>query len=193
MAYFGPVSEDEAEEPVLVDPRIKGMGPGLMELTDTDVGFGPGHTPMQDLDNMVYLGPNDEDATAEGPLLTVDQWKEAMAGALGKENDSFDVTQSHKDPIVNYSTLGLIYRFNEVSQNEHILNPTRIPLPVLHMAHSQTYIPFSLLTTSSLNRIHNNNNIHFIQEPNGTMRQTLNPAQFSSEDDLSIHEWWQAY
>src|SRR5882724_13176934 len=61
------------------------------------------------------------------------------------------------------------------------------------MTHGQTYVPLSLLTMSSLNRIHNNYNICFVKVPNGVIKQTLDPTQFSSEVNLSIHEWWQAY
>jgi len=61
------------------------------------------------------------------------------------------------------------------------------------MVHGRTYIPLSLLTTSSLNKICNNDGLHLIKVPYSVMKQTLYPVHFSDEDDLSIHEWWQVY
>ena len=104
-----------------------------------------------------------------------------MAKALGKEGAFFKDPQVQRDAITDYSSLGPVYQFNEVSQNEHVLDPVRLLPPILHMAHSQTYVPLSLLTTSSLNRICNNNNICFIKIPNGVVKQTLNPVQFGNE------------
>jgi len=123
----------------------------------------------------------------------VDQWKDAMAKALGKGRASFEALQVQRDTIIDYSTLGPVYQFSEVSQNKHVLDQVVLLGPILHMAHSQTYVPLSLLTMSSLNRIHNNNNIHFVKIPNGVMKQTLDPVQFGNEDDLLIHKWWQVY
>jgi len=35
--------------------------------------------------------------------------------------------------------------------------------------------------------------MQFIKIPNCLVKQTLDPAQFGNKDNLSIHEWWQAY
>ena len=58
------------------------------------------------------------------------------------------------------------------------------------MAHGLMYIPLSLLTTASLNKIYNNDNIKFIKVPNSIMNQTLDPAQFGNEEELTIQKWW---
>jgi len=73
--------------------------------------------------------------------MTAGEWKGVMARMLSGEGGPFDVPLGHKDRVADYLVLGPVYRFSEVSQNEHVLGPT----------------------------------------------------QFGGEDDLSIHEWWQAY
>jgi len=40
----------------------------------------------------------------------------------------------------------------------------------------------------SLNKVHNNDSLHFIKIPNGVVKQTLDPTQFGNEDDLLIHK-----
>ena len=71
-----------------------------------------------------------------------------------------------------------------------MLDLTGLPTPSLHMAHGLMYIPLSLLTTASLNKIYNNDNIKFIKVPNSIMNQTLDPAQFGNEEELTIQKWW---
>ena len=78
-----------------------------------------------------------------------------------------------------------MYQFSEVLQNEHAHDLTGLHTPVLHMAHGQTYIPLLLLTMSSLNKVYNNDNIHFMKVPNGVVKQTLDPTQFGNEDKIN--------
>jgi len=192
-AYLGPVLDDEAEELHPIDPGIPGGvpvqgGPLHVNLPVGDSPMVPEDPPCPDC-----WAPSPDRGLVDGPPPTVDQWKDAMVKALGKERAPFKALQVQRDTTIDYSTLGPVYQFSEVSQNEHVLDPVRLPGPILHIAHGQTYIPLSLLTTLSLNRIHNNDNIHFVKVPHEVIKQTLDPTQFSSKDNLSIHEWWQVY
>ena len=109
---------------------------------------------------------------------------------LGGDTDPFSSQLTCKVQATDFLALGPIYCFSEVSKNEHVLDPSGLPAPVLHMTHGQTYIPLSLLMMASLNKIRNNNNVKFIKVPKSVMSQTLDHTQFGDEEDLTVHEWW---
>ena len=66
---------------------------------------------------------------------------------------------------------------------------------IFQMAYNKLYIPLPLLTTASLNRIHNNQNLRFRKVPfgNGIGKQTLDDSLFPTEDTLDAATFLQAY
>src|SRR5882724_7627210 len=80
-SYFGPVSEDEAEEPMPPDPRTLDAGPGQGESTSVGVVMRPAPAVTQEPVCVTHPALGGGGTAAERPLLTTDQWKEAMAGA----------------------------------------------------------------------------------------------------------------
>jgi len=146
--YFGLVSEDEAEEPALVNPELldwRPMQEGMMS-SSTEMG-------IQEPRCMESRGPGPEGVPTETSQLLADQWKDTMSKALDKEGDPAETLLAKKNLVVDFSSLGPVYQFDEVSQNEHVLDLTQLLAAILHMAHGLMYIPLSLLTTLSLNRI----------------------------------------
>ena len=70
-----------------------------------------------------------------------------------------------------------------------------IPAIIFQMAYNKLYIPLSLLTTASLDRICNNQNLWFHKVPfgNGVGKQTLDDSSFPTEDTLDATTFLQAY
>jgi len=91
------VSDDEAEEPLPIDLGIPDRIP---------VPGGPSHVnlpvrgnPMNpvELHHTDHQARNPEGVSTEGPSFTADQWKDAMAKALGKEGASFKALQVQRE------------------------------------------------------------------------------------------------
>ncbi|KAF8581328.1 hypothetical protein K439DRAFT_1619117 [Ramaria rubella] len=143
--------------------------------------------------NPQILSSNDPPLTPEAQEKSPNSLTSSWPSAIASDPTVLTSILNTKGNIIDYSTLGPIYKLANISKNEHQLDPKGIPNAVLQMAHSEVYIPLLMLTTSSLNRICNNDNIKFVKVPNSIVHQTLNPTQFSSEDSLSSDDWAQAY
>lgn len=123
-----------------------------------------------------------------------------VLGAVGQESWNEFVlppvtwdANAAKSQVVGYQTLGLVYTDEEARRNAHTPNPQGIPNAILQTAHGKVYIPLSMLTTRALKRVRTNDNLRYTKVPNGIVKQTLDPTQFGAEDDMSSHEWHQAY
>ncbi|KAF8582454.1 hypothetical protein K439DRAFT_1351182 [Ramaria rubella] len=105
-----------------------------------------------------------------------------------------NIPPSNPTPI-DYYSLPPIFSLAATSKNELKLNVTAIPPSILQMAFNKMYIPLSMLKTSALNHICNNDNLKFKKVPfsNGAGKQSLDESQFPSESSLSILLFFQAY
>jgi len=76
---------------------------------------------------------------------------------------------------IDFHSLGPIYLFDEVSKNRQQLDVTKIPNVILQMAYLKLFIPLSILTSSSLTKIHANDGLKYHKIPfgNGTGKQSL--------------------
>jgi len=100
-----------------------------------------------------------------------------------------------KTVTINYLKLGPIYSMDDLAKNRHQLYMTDVPNSVLQMAYKKIYVPLSMLTTSSLSKIHSNENLkyHKISFSNGIGKQSLEESLFLSEDMLTEMTFFQLY
>jgi len=70
-----------------------------------------------------------------------------------------------------------------------------IPNAILQMAFNKIHIPLSMLTTSTLSKIHSNDNLKYckILFGNGVGRQSLDETSFAPESSLTETTFFQSY
>jgi len=66
-----------------------------------------------------------------------------------------------KSPAINYQSLGLIYTAEDLAKNKHQLNMTHMLNAILQMAYNKVYVPLTMLTSATLTKIHNNDNLKY--------------------------------
>ena len=175
------MSDDEKELalPVLADfMSMFAPGPVVLPEPGADDHMSPGAGKGE-----IYGSPYLEEMGADEHQ----EWDEGVSPSAA--NDA-NVARSR---VVDYQTLGHIYTEEQARKNALTLKPQGIPNAILQMVHGRVYIPLSMLTTAALNHVRTNDNLQYVKVPNSIIKQTLNPAQFGAEDDMSTNDWDQAY
>src|SRR6266481_4115921 len=201
------VSEDEEE--VVLPARVV-----LSALPHSDEGGGPsGSTPNAQAPNSSSLPddnpPNDPALPPQGPppppgadissgalaIVKPNPWASFMA-SMSDPNSPFGLMSSGSaSASVDLQNLGQIFTDDAANQNVMDLEPTTLLDAIMHMAHSQIFIPLSLLTATSLERIELNQNVkfHHITFGNGAGKTTIDESTVPNEDLMSQSDFWRAY
>ncbi|KAF8574356.1 hypothetical protein K439DRAFT_1624388 [Ramaria rubella] len=143
--------------------------------------------------------PNPDLLSSKSPgLFSVMLGKQAASGTLSSPNTppvdwQSLISNSNQSPI-DYHTLPPIFS-DSALRKELKLHVTSIPASILQMAFNKLYIPLSMLTTSALNRIRNNENLKFQKIPfgDGAGKQSLDESQFPLESSLTVSCFFQSY
>jgi len=94
----------------------------------------------------------------------------------------------------DFSTLPLIYTFDDIASNLYQLDSMGIPNAFLQMAFNKMFIPPSMLTAAVMDHIGYNQNLKYHKYfGNGAGKYSLNELIFPDELALSKSEFWQAY
>jgi len=105
-----------------------------------------------------------------------------------------DVASSKTMPI-DYQNLGPIYSVEDLASNKHKLDMTDVPNAILQMAYNKIHVPLSMITSSSLTKIRNNDNLKYRKIPfgNGVGKMSLDETSFPPESSLTETSFFQAY
>ena len=189
MPGAAPVSDDEEELPVPDPTAFVFLRPPRDRSTDAN-----NHTELEGCDETLEDSPifehelSDPCGLRQEDATDAEEWQDVLP-----TGDTGITTANPKTQVVDYQTLGPIYTDEEAIQNAHTVGIRGTLNTILQMAYGKAYIPLSMLTTAALNRIRSNDNLKYVKVPNSAVKQTLNPSQFGSEDDLSSDNWDQAY
>ena len=123
-------------------------------------------------------------------------WANLMAATLTDPNFQANfVSNATLAPIVNQQNLMLVFTNKTALKNSLDMETDVLPDVVVHMMQNRVFIPLSLLTTATLDRIQLNQNVKFqrITFGNGTGHTSIDETTFPAEDSLSESDFWQAY
>jgi len=97
--------------------------------------------------------------------------------------------------VIDYQHLSPIYSMEYLVKNKQQLDMTDVLNAILQMAYNKIYVPLSMLTTSTLSKIHSNDNLKYCKIPfgNGIGKQSLNKSSFLSEATLTKTSFYQSY
>jgi len=88
--YSGVVSEDETEEPMLMNPNLPSGGPPHGGASRPSIAMGLGMDGMHEPPSPDLVSST-ENPAMEGPQTTADQWKEVVARVLSEEGGPTDL------------------------------------------------------------------------------------------------------
>ncbi|KAF8586172.1 hypothetical protein K439DRAFT_1557345 [Ramaria rubella] len=128
-------------------------------------------------------------------LSSVALGKRPASNAPGTTPVDWRSLMSHSNPTpIDYHSLPPIFSDSALTK-ELKLHVTSIPASILQMAFNKLYIPLFMLTTSTLNRIRNNENLKFKKIPfgDGAGKQSLDESQFPLESSLTVSLFFQSY
>ncbi|KAF8527137.1 hypothetical protein BU17DRAFT_81935 [Hysterangium stoloniferum] len=174
------------------DPPERGVGSSSLVSDMQDVG-------LQNMSEQV----NNRDVGGFPPSLPIPAGITApLMAAINKGGPDLllaltnaSSSTSSKYRTVDYSKALPIYDFDEIRHNKLELDPASIPNQILHMAFKKVYIPLSMLTTRSLQRVRGNVGLKYsrISVGNGAGEYFLDTASFPSEASLTAVDFLQAY
>ena len=189
-----PVSDDEEEIPVPDAASFVFIRPPEANpvTSSSHSGVEPGTNPLRDTSN---LGgepsvPRDDD---RGATVEPEDWRGLVSTALSNNPAVLANLLAPKTQVVDYWMMGRFFTSEVASRNTHTLGSKGTPNAILQMVYSKAYVPLSMLTAAALDRIRSNDGLKYVKVPNSAVKQTLDPSQFGSEDDLSFEVWDQAY
>ncbi|KAF8512535.1 hypothetical protein BU17DRAFT_96187 [Hysterangium stoloniferum] len=174
------------------DPPERGVGSGSLVSDTQDVG-------PQNVSEQVSKG----DVSGSHPTLPILEGITApLMAAINKGGPDLllalanaSTSTSSKYRTVDYLKAPPIYDFDEIRHNKLELDPASIPNQILHMAFKKVYIPLSMLTTKSLQRVRGNVDLKYsrISVGNGAGEYFLDTACFPSEASLTAMDFLQVY
>jgi len=157
-------------------------------LTPAPNTSGPNDIPVRSCFPDSFITTSDNSSPVPPPV-----WQNLVA-------DNNDHVQANdpvlsKSMVVDYQNLSPIDSLEDLTKNKHQLNMTDVPNAILQMAYNKIYVPLSMLTTSALSKIHNNDNLKYRKIPfsNGIGKQSLNKSSFPAEDMLTETMFFQSY
>jgi hypothetical protein len=194
-----PISDDEEEQSVPYFGSVMSLLPSAEP--SRPLGDGTQDLLLRDTTNRATtdeqsLGaenPTDRALLAGAGTAEPEFWRDIVSTAVANDPNALSTLLGGRNQVIDYHAAGLLYTREELSKNEHTVDPEGIPNSILQMAHGRAYIPLSMLATTALNRIRSNDNLKYIKVPNSVVKQTLDPTQFGSEEALSYDDWDQAY
>ena len=149
-----------------------------------------------------YTNPNDgtfpqQSMTREPTIQAVLNPSTLTAGMSGATDlgTAIAVLASTKNQVVNYLVAQPVFRYNEISQNTQEINLMAIPNLMLAISFEKLFLPLSLLTTNTLNRIRANDGLKFVKLTSGNEagKHMLDVSAFPSETTLMATDFLQAY